>query len=127
MAAVQSHPFSCWEDTSPALMARVTGNSAANITQASLSAINLYVYRKPALTTDLASGAALTISSVVFDTLQTDSRWTEDSTGYNFRYDLATTYTASPGNYRVEIKFTPSSGAAFFVVWEGEVKAVQAS
>lgn len=123
MPDIEIHSFECFKGESPALMARVLGNAGTAITQASLTAINLYVYRTSDLTTDLASGASLTIASVVYDTLQTaDPRWTEDSTGYNFLYLLPTTYTGVACRLRVEIKFTPSSGAAFWDVWEGEVK-----
>lgn len=120
-AATDITHFTAYEDTGPALMARVYGNAGTAITQASLSTIVLHVYNKADIGTPIASSVSVTIASTVFDTLQTDARWTEDSTGYNFRYDCPVTYLPSPGRYIYEFVFTPSSGAAFIKVFEGEV------
>lgn len=104
-----------WEDAGAMLMARVTGNDGAAITQASLSTITYKVFD---LKTEVSTGS-LTISSVVFDTLQTDARWTVDSTGYNFRWDApASLFTTSGHQYRVEIRFTPASGAIFWAIFD---------
>lgn len=127
MAATDIHWFECFEDTSPALMARVTGNSAANITQASLTAIKLYSYNKADLTTPIANNVTVVIASTVFDTLQTDDRWTEDEDGYNFRYDVPQSYLPAPGHYRFEFRFDPVSGGDFHVVFEGEVLPMASS
>ena len=48
------------------------------------------------------SSGALVVSSVVFDTLQTDGRWKNDSTGYNFRHDNDHTVLTEAGTYRIE-------------------------
>ena len=109
------------------LMARVVGYNNVPITQASLSAI---AFRLRDVTAE-SSGTprSLTISSVVYDTLQTtttDPSWTEDSTGYNFRYVVpASDVTWTPaldvaGNpiphlFQADVLFTPASGEAFVV------------
>lgn len=121
------HTFTCYEDSPPSLMARVTGRTGANITQASLTSITLYGYNIANVASPVASGVALTVSSVVFDTLQTDARWTEDDTGYNFRYDLPASYIATPGEYLFEFVFDPTSGENFVLVWNGYVKPLQNS
>lgn len=117
-----------WEDGGAALMARVVGNDAANVTQASLSAITQYAYDTTnAPTTDVGVGT-LTIANVIFDTLQTDDRWTVDSTGYNFRHDVpATVFATGGGVYRVEYKFEPASGDNFYVVFQVTAKAISSS
>ena len=116
----QAQVWKCeaFEDAGLALMARVYGNSAVAITQASLSGITYTVIDKTTLAVVVAS-TALTVSSVVFDTLQTDARWVKDSTGYNFRHDLAA--AALPdgdSTYRVEYTFTPTIAAVFKLVFE---------
>ncbi len=59
------------------------------------------------------------VATAVFDTLQTDARWTEDSTGYNFRDDLAATKLPSGSTaYRVEYLFSPTVGEDWYVVFE---------
>jgi hypothetical protein len=120
-AATDITHFDAREDTGPALMARVYGNAATAITQASLSTIVLHVYNKADIGTPVAANVSVEIASTVFDTLQTDARWTKDSTGYNFRYDCPAAYLPSPGRYIYEFLFTPTSGAMFMVVFEGEI------
>lgn len=121
------HTFTCYEDCPPSLMARVTGRTGVAITQASLTSITLYGYNLADISNPVANGVALTVSAVVFDTLQTDARWTADDTGYNFRYDVPAIYAATPGQYRYEFKFDPTSGENFNLVWEGYVQPLQNS
>lgn len=106
-----------WEDSGCSVLARIKNNTGDYITQASLTSISAKVYDS-----DGALVATLTpsISSSVFDTLQTssdDSRWTKDSTGFNFRYTLAASNFASGDTtYRVEFIFTPTSGDVFYLI-----------
>ena len=66
---------------------------------------------------------AITVSDVIFNSLQTDARWTVDSTGFNFRHELlATAFPTGQHRYRVEYKITPTDGAAVFLVFDGFVK-----
>jgi hypothetical protein len=100
-------------------MARIAGADGAAITQASLTSITYGVFNKADDSAIVAAGTALTIADVVFDTLQTDDRWTVDSTGYNFRHDAtAATFVTGDVVHRFEYKFTPTSGEAWHVVFE---------
>jgi len=81
-------------------------SDGAYILVANTSTIAYKVYNAAGTLTDSGS---LTVASVVFDTLGTDSGWEQDSTGYNFKADLGVTGFAVPGNHRVEITFTFSS------------------
>lgn len=116
-----------WEDGGAFFMARVTGRDAANITQAVVSSISYKVYDLKELPpTEKASGT-LTVSSVIFDSLQTDSRWT-DSTGYNFRHEMpAASFPNGDRNYQVEYLFTPTSGEVFWVIFKVNAKEVHTS
>lgn len=116
-----------WEDADLVLMARIKGADAQNILQATISSISLKVF-------DLADGEqvgatlALTVSSVIFDALQTDSRWTEDATGYNFRYTLDGDYfPVGDRDYRIEVVFTPTTGSPFPLVYEISAQALMGS
>lgn len=114
-----------WEDSGAAFMARVVGNTAANMTQASITGATVKVYDS-AGTSQLSD--SMTISSVVFDTLQTDARWTVDSTGYNFLYAIAdTVFTTGNESYTVEFMFDPVSGEDFPVVYEVVAKSLLGS
>jgi hypothetical protein len=107
------------EDSGGSIAARVRNPNAAYITQATITSISARYRRldKSATTTT----ASLTVASVVFDTLQTDTFWKDiggvliDTIGYNFRWDFAATVFPDPGIYGVTFVFTPSSGAAYNV------------
>ena len=106
-----------YEDTGITCMARIQGDDAVNITQATTSAITVAVFKHanpPATST-----ASLTVADVVFDALQTDSRWSHDSIGYNFRTQLPSlVFADGDATYTVEFKFTPTSGSQYFVIYE---------
>jgi hypothetical protein len=106
-----------FEDSGCYLLARIRGNDAANIVQADISSINLCVSQKGG--TPDTVGTAVTVATVIFNTLQTDARWTVDATGYNFRYAVsAAELPLAPRTYVFEFKFTPASGPVFHVVFE---------
>ncbi len=111
-----------WADSGVTLMARIQGSDAANITQAAITTIAYDVYDLGSSTPTVALGASvaeLTVADVVFDTLQTGSRWDADSTGYNFKHVVAATTLANGGNkYGVKYTFTPASGEPFLVEFE---------
>ena len=120
-----------FEDGGATCLARVVGHSGAAITQASLSTITCAVYDLDSATPDTAVVApTVTISTSVFDTLQgaagADARWTTDQTGYNFLFALpATSFPTGKHKYAVEFKFTPASGAVFWVVYEMEAEKIR--
>ncbi len=105
-----------YEDTGTNCMARIVGDDSVAITQSDLSSISLSIFKNdvsPAETT-----ATPVISDSVFDTLQTDARWSKDSTGYNFKYLIPSTgFSDGDSTYRAEFKFVPSTGSPFFVVY----------
>lgn len=118
-----------WEDGGAQCMARVSGQDGAAITQASLSSITCKVFDISTSTPDgVVATPTVTISTSVFDTLQTDARWTKDSTGYNFRHSLAASVFATGDHvYRVEYKLAPTSGEAFWLAFELYSKALRTS
>lgn len=141
MAAAEYVTGTAWEKGGVTLLARITGHAGTAITQASVSAISYEVYKvdeppaPPSFTaqgtpTKFVAATSLTVADVVFDALQTDGRWTVDATGYNFRAELAaaTFDSIAVGSYpdsqwyEIPIRFTPASGAVFFVVYRIEVK-----
>lgn len=106
-------------------MARVTGADAANITQADVSSGTYSIFLLDDQDADDRTGIALhqdivlTIASVIFDTLQTDARWTIDDTGYNFRHTIDISSNAAfetaGRRFLVEYKLTPASGQVIIV------------
>ena len=118
MASPSIHKVRAFEDSGISLMARITGTDAANIAQSDVSSIAYSVFDSNDYSTAVSTGA-LTVSNVVFNSLQTDARWTTDSTGYNFRWDMpASILTVGDRVYRVEITITPSSGEVYHVVFD---------
>jgi hypothetical protein len=110
------------EDGGATVLARVYGNAGTAITQASLTSITWAVYNADT-EAEILAPAALTVSAVVFDTLQTGNpRWTKDGVGYNFVHALpVTAFPAAVAKTRIQYKFTPTSGAAFWLWAEGPV------
>jgi hypothetical protein len=103
-----------YEDGGCSIMARITGPDGENIVQADISTITCAVFTRAGAA---AGTPAIVVATSVFDTLQTDSRWTVDNTGYNFRHDVAASILATGDEaYRFEYLFTPSSGEVFWVV-----------
>ena len=129
MASSDITKATVWEDGGATCLARVLGNAGTAITQASLTSIGCKVFDLNSTTPETAvSTPTVTIASAVFDTLQTDARWTVDSTGYNFLFVIAASVlTTGDHRYRVEFKFTPASGEVFWLVYELHAQAVSTS
>lgn len=104
-----------YEDTTFSLMGRIDV-AGANAVQADISAITMYAWNKADLATELIADS-LTVASVVFDTLQTDGRWAEDNTGYNFRYDVASTVCTTAGQYLFRAEIT-GLGLVGVAIWD---------
>ena len=112
------HKLAVFEDTGFSLMARIQGTDAEDIQQADISSIAYSVYDLSSTGSPTTTGS-LTVSNVVFDTLQTDSRWNTDTTGYNFRWDVPASIPADGAkNYQIEIAFTPTSGEVYHAVYQ---------
>lgn len=109
-----------WEGSSPVNMARVVGYDNANINQASVSELHYMVTQLvDGVETEVAPSTELTVTDVIFDTLQTGNGWTEDTTGYNFRHQLAATDLPDGGVvYTVTYRFEDTSGKHYFVSFE---------
>jgi len=115
MDASEIQADAIWEGVSPTVMARWRGSTGGNLKQANVTTIAYQVHDLHVSSTAgaVASSTGLTVSDVIFDTLQTDERWTKDTTGYNFRHTLGSTVFATGGHtYRVEYRLTESSTGA---------------
>ena len=114
------------EDTDFSLMARVAGVDGDDIVQGDLASIAYAITGADG--TSVGTGS-LTVSEVVFDTLQTDARWSVDSTGYNFRWDVDVSAEGlvSPGTYTFEVAFTAATGEVYHAVWLVHVKGIAIS
>jgi len=101
-------------------MARVVDDSGTAITQAAIASI---VYSVKALDPDDVDsetvvtghdGNSLVVADTVYDALQTDSRWTVDTDGYNFRFELDVSvneaFVVRGTRYLVHVELTPTSG-----------------
>lgn len=122
------HYAEVFEDSPKVLMDRVQNITGANITQAVITSISRQVFEYGSQEeaesntegTEVGTAASLTVSDVVFDTLQTTAPWdsTVDATGYNFK-DVVPAAKFPTGRkwYRVEYLVTPTTGEAFPIVW----------
>lgn len=98
------------EDSAFSLLARVTDTVGTVLTQSDVSSIEYQIYPEDSTTAHVGA-TSLTVSSVIYDTLQTHAAWIKDTTGYNFRHDVAATVLLDPDvTYLVEHKFTLATG-----------------
>ena len=107
------------------LLARVVGYDGANITQSDISSATYAVWLLDEQDADSRTAVtghgvtALTVSDIIYNTLQTDSIWTKDSTGYNFKHTVPIStnqaFAMAGREYLVEYKLTPASGEVIVV------------
>jgi hypothetical protein len=103
-------------ESAAVLVARVQDASGNNLTTASVSTMTVKVF---SLNDDTLTVTLPDTATTVFDTLQLDGRWTQDSLGYNVAISVdGTTAWPSAGPYRVECEITPVTGSPFFLLWE---------
>ena len=101
-------------------MARIVNTAGQNVQQAGVSAIKYSVYELDPCRPDnltVVTGhdnVTLTISSVIYDTLQTGGLWTVDSTGFNFSHEINVSsdeaFPKAGAQYQVRYELTPTTG-----------------
>ena len=125
MGSSQVTQADIWEDGDVTEMAHVQANGV-DVTQAVVSTIARKVYN---VSTDtLISSTTLTVPSAVFDSLQTDGRWTLDSDGYNFRDRVpAVNFPEPKQTYRVEYQFTGSAAEKYWLVYEHDTLNIRST
>ena len=106
------------EDSGVTILSRIVGDDALPIVKADLTSITYKVFD---LTSDdpsvIINSGTPNITTDIFDTLQTDARWTTDATGYNFKHTLpAVAFPDGNARYRVEYKFQPVSAQPLFLL-----------
>jgi len=121
------------------VMDRVEGAAAANVVQADVTTpVTLRVWqhdtREDAINaangTEVGAVANIAVVDCIFDTLQTDARWTEnggDAEGYNFRATIPAARFPTGGKWnRAQLLFNPSASGEddFRLVWVIEVKPI---
>lgn len=110
MASTDILKFKHWPNSPVVLMERIQLIDGTDVQQADITTITRYVHN---LTTeeDDDTGVELVIADVLFDDLQTDSKWTEDNDGYNFADTvLASLLVAENTCYQVVYVFDPVNG-----------------
>ena len=94
----------CWKGYQLTVLALVQGVNGPNVTQADVASITCKVF--DSCGNEVASPAVVVAESV-FDTLQLDRGWDQDSTGYNFRHTIPGSAFPNAGVYGVCYEVTP--------------------
>ena len=94
---------------------RIDGSDGANIQQADVSTIAREIFDTTTKTPTVSiDSSAPVVADTIYDTLQTDSRWTRDSTGFNFADTIAGSVCSDGGRvYRVEYTMTGPLGEIY--------------
>ena len=122
-----------WEHGTATFMARAVNWSNVVITKATVASITYTLSQvDPNDETHNTSvtghmSIPLTVASVIYDTLQTDSRWTADTTGYNFAYtlDVSSVDAFADAGYQYLLTFwvQPTVGQRFPLVFLIDLKS----
>lgn len=134
MSKMKIHEDICYEGVPKVIMSHVVGVAATAITQAVITAVTYivdqYASRDDAMadanaTSVTAETSAGSVSSLVYDSLQTNNDWEADSSGYNFKFTVPAASFPTGGKwYRVEVWMDPVSGEDFLAgVWVFECLA----
>jgi hypothetical protein len=101
-------------------LARIVDATDALVRPAAIAAVQYCVYllddQDPDQWTAVTGHdrVALTVAAVVLDQVQTDSLWTADTLGYNFRHELDVSvcqaFPTAGRHYLVEYTLTPTLG-----------------
>lgn len=114
MSATAAITQTVWEGSTPVILARVQGIAGTNVTQASLSTLKYHVRNSSDV--EVIASTALTIASIIFDAVQTDSGWDEDATGFNFKHQLgAASLPEAAEIYTVVYQFVDTAGAIWYM------------
>ena len=102
----------CYQGSTVSLMARVEADGVL-INRAAVASIAYQVFDLCDTAEPVASGS-VAVADSVYDELQTDDRWSEDSVGYNFRHDVpGSVQSVGDSICRYEYRVTLVSGAVF--------------
>ena len=107
-----------YEDGGADFLARVIAPNGNSASSGNTNTITYAVFDLDCdnIANPVSSGS---LALTVLSGLKTDSRWTVDSTGYNFKDSRTPSdFPAGGHTYRVEYLFTPVSGQPFFVCFE---------
>ncbi|MEQ8211966.1 MAG: hypothetical protein RH917_19365 [Lacipirellulaceae bacterium] len=120
MANAKDMPGVVFREGSAVLLARIVDADDSPVTQISLASASYTIFqldpRSPNERTVVPGhdNASLTISVVLFDTLQTGPPWNVDATGYNFRHEIDITtdqaFAEAGAVYQVRYELTPVDG-----------------
>ncbi len=116
---------SAFKNGSVTLLARIVDEDGGTIVQADVSAIRYTVYLLDDQDADHRTpieghaNASVSVAAVIYNSLQTESIWTVDQIGYNFRHALDVSvhpaFATAGRRYLVEYQLTPASGQTIIV------------
>lgn len=113
------------------LLARLTDPTQQTFAQADFTGTVTVTVWDEQTHAQVFQDTAVAVSSVIFNALQTDGRWTRDTTGYNFRYTVKpenwSTAQVGAKSYRIEAKLTTVSFGVRYVVGIASVVLARAA
>lgn len=109
-----------WEGQNVTFVARMLTAAGAMFVQADITSVTCKVFDLTSNTPDTAATTlSPAVSSVFFNTAQTDGYWGLDNTGYNFRHTVTGSAFPKGGRrYRVEYEVVTGSHGSVFAVFE---------
>jgi hypothetical protein len=125
MADAQDIHGTVFKNGSAILLARVVGAAGAVVTQGDIASLKYSIYLldddDPDCQTPVPghTDVALSVSAVLFNILQTDALWTQDTGGYNFKHALDVAahpaFAVAGRHYRIVYELAPAAGQVILV------------
>jgi hypothetical protein len=125
MAEASDIHGTAFKNGSVTLLARIVGAQGANVMPADINTVKYTVFLLDDQNSDNRTAVAehanvsLSVTEVLFATLQTDAMWTVDTIGYNFRHVLDVSvhpaFAIAGRRYLVEYQLTPAAGQMILV------------
>ena len=114
-----------FKNGSATLLARVVGADGSPLVRAGIASARYTVCLLDDDDPDAAAAVAghtalaISVASLIYDTLQKDDLWDVDAAGYNFKHVLDVSaqqaFAVAGRNYRVTFELTPVSGQTILV------------
>ena len=103
-----------WEDSGYTVLGRILGHDGSAVSQSDVDSITYTIAERSTPGTPVATGTIEVTNSVYTELQTSDSRWTRDTTGFNFAAAMPAT-TVPDGNkvYQLDFSFTPSTGEVY--------------
>jgi hypothetical protein len=105
------------------ILARIQDQFGVPISQSQVTSISVAVWNVE--TSTLIATTTPSVSSCVFDSFQTDGRWSIDAIGYNFAANIdGTSFNVGDNVFQIQATITPITGDPYVITARVQTRPV---